>query len=93
MVDKFGDYRCENSDDLDHVQALIYSGGLIATIFGIFSSTLFTKCQQIILSLFLNLGGLILAVLSPTLMLTGVGLFLNYSARSIQVLLIPCIIS
>lgn len=51
------------------------------------------KRQIILLSLVANIVGMLITILSTSLYVAGLGLFINFAAKSIQTDIIVCIIT
>ena len=93
MVSRFGNYRCQTGGDLDWFQGFIYCGGVLGVIMSVLFLTCFTQRQVLICTYLLNIVGLGITLVSPTLMVAGVGLFLNFMGRAVQTNLVVSFIS
>lgn len=84
LTSKFGDFRCDSNVELDLLQSLIYLGGVIGVIIGAFINEIITKRMLLIATVVANIVGLVIGVLGNTLLISSIGLFINYAATGIQ---------
>lgn len=88
----FGDYRC-NRDEINNLQSFIYFGGVIAVIFCAIISKYMVKRRIIIAAIIINIIGVSLTMLSPSLFMAGIGLFLNNAAINVLNTMIQSLIT
>ena len=93
LLSRFGDYRCVVGGEVDAVQVFIYSGGFVGVISSAVILTYFTQKKVLIGTLFFNIAGFLITLVSPSLWVAGWGLFLNFMGRSVQTDLITTYIS
>lgn len=90
LASKFGDYRCDGDSELQKLQSFIYIGGVFGMIAGIILNSYMTKKKVIILSVIAGTLGLGFTIMAPSIFLASIGLFVNYTAKCIQMELIVC---
>jgi len=61
-------------------------------IAGAFLSQLMSKRKLMIITVAANIVGIGLTIMSPTLLIAGIGLFINFAAKCIQTEVITCYI-
>lgn len=93
LASKFGDYRCENSQELDTIQSFVYVGGIVGVIAGAFINEYVSKKKLMILTVVANILGIGLTIVGPTLMASAAGLFVNYAAKCIQTEIVTCYVT
>lgn len=68
-------------------------GGLLGSLAGAFLNEYMTKKSLLLLSVILNMAGILMSIFANSLFLASSGLFINYAAKVIQMEVIPCIIT
>ena len=91
MVESFGDYRCSGQGLLDAIQSSIYFGGIIGMLLCAKLSEVLMKRQLIICLLSINVASYLMVMASPWLLLAGVGLFLEYTTKTVLWQVISCV--
>jgi len=61
-------------------------------IAGAFLSQMMSKRKLMIITVVANILGIGLTMMSPTLFIAGIGLFINYAAKCIQTEVVTCYI-
>lgn len=75
------------------MQSFIYFGGIVGVFLGSFITKYVTKKKMLVLTVIINIVGVVFTMFADTLFLAAIGLFLNFAAIYIQLEVIPCIIT
>jgi len=62
-------------------------------IAGAFLNQKMSKRKLLIITVVANIAGIGLTIMSPTLFIAGIGLFINFAAKSIQIEVVTCYIT
>lgn len=93
LATDFGYNSCSSSSDLEKIQAIIYLGGLLSLLFSSVFSDLLSKKRLLLATLITSLIGLAITILSSSILVAGIGLFLNFAVKSMQAQLVTCFIT
>lgn len=92
LASKFGDYRCSNNVELDRLQSFIYFGGVVGVLAGAFINQYITTRMLLIITVIVSIVGLGTTLLSQTLLISSIGLFLTSAATAISMQMLQCYI-